>query len=168
MNGSARIRRYRPGEERLLFAVHYSAIHQVARRDYAPEQLHAWAPAEPDTEHWENRIRRLNPFVAELGDEIVGYADLQADGYIDHFFVSGSHPRLGIGSLLMNHLLAEAAALGLAELRSDVSRTAQPFFEKFGFTVVEYRQPERRGVIIPNARMRRSSSPSTHPSLFAR
>ena len=40
------------------------------------------------------------------------------------------------------------------ELTSDVSRTAQPLFERFGFTVVEERQPELRGVVIPNAFMR--------------
>jgi putative acetyltransferase len=104
---------------------------------------------------WENRIRGINPFVAELNGEVVGYADLQANGYIDHFFVSGIHTRKGIGSLLMEHLLGEAKALGLSELTSDVSRTAQPLYEKFGFVVVEQRRPERRGVVIPNALMRR-------------
>ena len=43
---------------------------------------------------------------------------------------------------------------GLAELTSDVSRTAQGFYERFGFRVVERRMPMRRGVVIPNARMR--------------
>jgi putative acetyltransferase len=55
----------------------------------------------------------------------------------------------------MEHLLAEAKSLGLYELASDVSRSAQPFYEKFGFVVVEQRCIERRGVIIPNALMRR-------------
>lgn len=160
MNSTLRIRRYRRGEEPLLFAVHHSAIHQIARRDYSPEQLRAWAPDEFDVGHWKSRIRRINPFVAELDGEVVGYADLQAAGYIDHFFVSGNHPRMGIGSLLMNHLLAEAMTLGLAEITSDVSRTAQPFFERFGFSVVEHRQPEVRGVVIPNALMRRALNAS--------
>jgi putative acetyltransferase len=155
MNISAQIRRYKPGEERALFEVYYSAIHLMATRDYTPEQIQAWAPKELDMNLWENRIRGINPFVAELNGEVVGYADLQANGYIDHFFVSGNHSRRGIGSLLMEHLLGEAKSLGLSELTSDVSRTAQPFYEKFGFVVVEQRTPERRGVIIPNALMRR-------------
>jgi len=54
----------------------------------------------------------------------------------------------------MSHLLHEARSASLKELRSDVSRTAQPFYERFGFTVVEERQPELRGVVIPNALMR--------------
>nr|WP_315490656.1 GNAT family N-acetyltransferase [uncultured Rhodoferax sp.] len=155
MRVSPRIRRYNHGEELALFNVYYSAIHLVASRDYSAEQIQAWAPRDPDTTLWENRIRGINPFVAELNGEVVGYADLQASGYIDHFFVSGHHPRVGIGTFLMKHLLEEAAMVGMSELTSDVSRTAQPFFEKFGFKVVERHQPELRGVGIPNAFMRR-------------
>ena len=107
-----------------------------------------------DQDLWTSHIRGINPFVAELPGELVGYADLQANGYIDHFFVSGHHGRCGIGTALMNHLLSEARATSLPELTSNVSRTAQPFYAKFGFTVVEQRKPELRGVVIPNALMR--------------
>ena len=44
---------------------------------------------------------KTKPFVAEIEGQIVGYADLQEDGYIDHFFVSGSMARRGVGSALM-------------------------------------------------------------------
>jgi putative acetyltransferase len=158
MNISVQIRRYEPGEERALFEVYYSAIHLTASRDYTSEQIQAWAPRDLDMNLWENRIHSINPFVADLNGEVVGYADLQANGYIDHFFVSGTHSRRGIGSLLMEHLLEEAKALGLSELTSDVSRTAQPLYEKFGFVLVEQRRTERRGVIIPNALMRRCAA----------
>ena len=52
-------------------------------------------------------------------------------------------------------LHSEAVSLGLTELTSDVSRTAQPFFEKFGFCIIEQRAPELRGVVVPNALMRK-------------
>ncbi|ODU60157.1 MAG: hypothetical protein ABT02_07115 [Comamonadaceae bacterium SCN 68-20] len=148
------IRPYQPGEESALYAVHYSAIHLVARRDYTAEQIRAWAPYDTNMCQWANRIRAINPFVAELAGELVGYADLQSSGYIDHFFVSGKHPGQGIGTRLMQHLFQEAKARGITELTSNVSRTAQPFFEGFGFEVVEQHLPERRGVVIPNALMR--------------
>lgn len=149
------IRRFRPGEEPALFGVYYSAIHQVASRDYSPEQIEAWAPRDLDPALWQERIRGIKPFVAELDGEVVGYADLQANGYIDHFFVSGHHPRRGVGAMLMNRILREADALGLPELTSDVSRTTQGFFKRFGFRVIEQRNPVRRGVVIPNALMKR-------------
>lgn len=155
MKSSVCIRRYRLGEERALFDIYYSAIHLVAHGDYSEEQVQAWAPHNLDREMWAERMQGINPFVAELNGQVVGYADLQADGYIDHFFVSGRCPRRGIGTALMNHLFNEAQSCSLMELTSDVSRTAQPFYERFGFSVVEQRQPILRGVVIPNAFMRR-------------
>lgn len=150
------IRRFISGEERALFEVYYSAIHLVASRDYTPAQINAWAPLDLDQALWAERMRGINPFVAELDGNLVGYADVQPSGYIDHFFVSGHHPRQGIGQKLMEALHIEAASLGLSEMTSDVSHTAQPFFAKFGFTVIEQRQPELRGVVVPNALMRKA------------
>src|SRR5688572_10948166 len=87
------IRRHKDGEESALFDVYHSAVHLIASRDYTPEQVQAWAPADLDPILWKTTIRNINPFVAELNGSIVGYADLQSNGYIDHFFVSGRHPR---------------------------------------------------------------------------
>jgi putative acetyltransferase len=100
-------------------------------------------------------MHAIKPIVAEMNGRIVGYADLQPTGYIDHFFVSGEHPRQGIGSRLMTHLIQEAKDKDIAELTSDVSRAAQPFYERFGFTIVEERCPIVRGVAVPNALMSR-------------
>ncbi len=153
--GGMKIRRLAPGDEPALLAVFYSAVQQSAARDYSPEQLAAWAPADIDGARWAEHMRALRPFVVERGGHIVGYADLQPNGYIDHFFVSGQHPRQGIGALLMQRILAQAQALGLAELSADVSLTAQPFFAHYGFELVERREVVRGGVTIPNALMRK-------------
>lgn len=148
-----RIRRFKPGEEPALLEIYHSAIHLIASRDYTQEQVNAWAPASLDEELWVRRIRGINPFVAELEGALVGYADIQDSGYIDHFFVSGRHSRQGIGRSLMEALESEAKHLGVTELTSDVSRTAQPFFARFGFQIVEQRMPVVRGIEVPNARM---------------
>ena len=149
------IRRFHFGEDRALFEIYYSAIHLVASRDYTPEQINAWAPLGLDRGLWAKKMRDINPFVTEINGKIVGYADVQPSGYIDHFFVSGYHQGQGIGKLLMSSLYSEAARLGLTEFTSDVSRTAQPLFERVGFGIVEQRAPELRGVVIPNALMRK-------------
>ena len=151
------IRPFRFGDEPILFEVYHSAIHQIACRDYSPEQIHAWAPAEVDPDLWAKRMRGIAPFVAELCGEIVGYADLQPNGYIDHFFVSGRHPRRGIGRALMNHLHTEAGKANIRQLTSDVSITAQPFFAQFGFEIVKQQEHALRGgVMIRNAFMRKN------------
>ncbi len=94
----------------------------------------------------------------------MGYADLQPDGLIDHFFVAAPHGGTGVGQLLMDRIHAEAGRLGLAELHADVSLTAEGFFARNGFVVVERRMPVRRGVSLPNARMRKPLAARPSPA----
>jgi putative acetyltransferase len=158
-----RIRPFHHGEESALHAVFHSAVHGVASRDYSSEQVDAWAPTEITDElshRWTQKLRTIQPFVVEVDSSIAAYGDLQASGYIDHFFVSANFARRGIGTLLMDFLLAKAAAEKIPEQSSDVSVTAQPFFQRFGFRVVEHRVAVMRGVALPNALMRRTSDGS--------
>jgi putative acetyltransferase len=128
----------------------------LASKDYTAEQIRAWAPANPDQEAWAKRIQAIQPFVVEQDLAIIAYVGLQPTGYIDHFFVSAQWARRGVGTLLMEHLQAVAVARCMTRLSSDVSRTAQPFFARFGFKIVEQRAPVIRGIIVPNALMRKA------------
>ncbi|GAB3074028.1 GNAT family N-acetyltransferase [Bordetella muralis] len=150
-----KIRRFRQGDEAALFRVYFTAIHDVAAGDYSSEQVEAWAPPDLDMDLWANRIQGIQPFVVEIDGEIVGYADVQQDGYIDHFFVSGAHQRQGIGARLMARIHEEAESLGLTELTANVSKTAEPFFSLYGFRVIARRFPVIRGVTLQNALMRK-------------
>ena len=102
---------------------------------------------------------RIAPFVAEDAGTIVGYADVQADGYIDHFFVAASAGRRGVGSALMRRIHATAAERGIAGLYSNVSLTARPFFEHWGFHVEQEQQPVVNGVSMTNFLMRKQLKP---------
>jgi putative acetyltransferase len=150
------IRDFRIGDESALHAVFHSAVRVTARDSYSPVQIDAWAPREIDMDAWIRRMRELRPFVVENAGRIIGYADVQANGYIDHFYVAGACGRQGAGTLLMNRILDAARGQNIKMLTSDVSRFAQPFFEKFGFVVVEQKSPVINGVVVPNARMQKS------------
>ncbi len=154
-----KIRDFQVGDEIALHAVFYAAIHHTATRNYTREQIDAWAPESFDHETWVERMRAIRPFVVEDDGRIVAYADVQPNGYIDHFYVSGSRAGEGIGSMLMRRIHESAQVRGIAELTSNVSRTAQPLFERFGFVVVEYRSPVTRGVVMPNAFMKKALAP---------
>ena len=60
----------------------------------------------------------------------------------------------------MKALHARAAELGLVRLFSDVSLTAEPFFERFGFSVVERKSVLIGKIPLPNARMEKLLGPA--------
>ena len=150
------LREFRIGDEPALRVVFESAIHDVAIRDYSQAEVDAWAPRQFDPSLWARRVQGIAPYVVERDGEIVAYADVQPDGYIDHFFVAAAANGLGIGRRLMERIHDRACELGVSELTSEVSRTAQPFYIHFGFEIVDRHIKEVRGVGIEYAAMRKS------------
>lgn len=150
------IRRFRPDDAPALWSVYFSAIRETAAKDYSPEQIAAWAPESFDESRWAERMAGIAPFVAERDGAVVGYADVQATGYIDHFFVAGHAGRQGVGSQLMLQIHAHASSGGLTSLFADVSVTARPFFEHWGFAVEQQQSLEVAGVSLTNYRMRKA------------
>lgn len=151
------VRSYRPGDEIALWQVFHDAVHQLAANHYSQEQLDAWAPQRPDWTQWRQRIQALQPFVAVCdNDQAMAYADLQANGYIDHFFVAPQHARQGVGRRLLAHIEQTARQNGLHELSADVSLNAQAFFAHFGFELQRRQTPVIRGIALKNARMRKA------------
>ncbi len=77
--------------------------------------------------------------------------------------VSGHHPGRGVGAVLMRRIHEEAALRGIAELHAHVSLSAERFFRRWGFEVVERCLPVRRGIALPNALMRKRLSVGADP-----
>lgn len=151
------IRSFKKRDAEALLKVFLSSVQDIASRDYSQEQIAAWIPDNPESiEQWLRHISALNPFVAEIDHQIIGYADLQPCGLIDHFYVSGMYARQGAGTQLMAHIEAEARKGRLSALTAFVSLTAEPFFLHHGFCVVKRCSPVRRGVILSNTLMRKS------------
>ncbi|MCV2371141.1 GNAT family N-acetyltransferase [Roseateles oligotrophus] len=147
------VRDFQAGDEAATFPVFFSAIHEVASAHYSPELIEAWAPHDTDPQRWAQRIQGIKPFIAMRGGEMVGYADLQDNGYIDHFFVSARAQRIGVASALMRRILQSAAERGILLLYSDVSLSAQGLYQRFGFVIKEQQTFLFRGLEMSNARM---------------
>lgn len=147
------IREYMTGEEVILRDVLQSSVHQLARPYYTDEQIDAWAPATYDRDKWCEKLAANRPFVAVVGSRVAGYADLQATGHIDHFFVSPQFARRGVGSGLMRHIHDVARERGVTRLSADVSLAAEAFFTRHGFVVERRQSVPVRGVVLSNAHM---------------
>jgi putative acetyltransferase len=116
--------------------LYYETVHRVNARDYGPEQIAAWAPRVYPDAFWLRRFRRYRVFVAEDEGEVVGFAELAADGAIDCFYVHHAHQGEGVGADLMARVERGARRQGDTRLMADVSLTAEPFFRRMGFRVL--------------------------------
>lgn len=151
------IRNYKESDAPFTLELFRTTIRQINRRHYTLAQVSAWAPAQVDIEVWRKRMRGISPFIAEKGGDIVGYADLQKDGYMDHFFCHVDHQGVGVGRALMEHILTIGSQNGVSRYYSEVSLTARPFFERFGFCVVKEQQVALRGQKLTNFVMEKLS-----------
>ncbi len=144
------IRKYQPGEEFILHEVFVSSVHENAQGYYNKQQLDAWAPTNFDEEIWIERLKGISPFVILVNNEIMGYADLQDNGYIDHFFIRGGEAQKGYGTNLMEKILAEAKRSNIKKITSNASLAAQKFFLKHGFEIVKKQIVIIKGIELEN------------------
>ncbi|TWT84577.1 putative N-acetyltransferase YafP [Planctomycetes bacterium CA13] len=130
------IRLYRTDDADALLSLFRDTVFRVNCRDYTPQQLEAWAPAEVSLDAWRERFNNRVAIVIETDAEIAGFADMTLAGHLDRLFVSADHQRRGVGKMLVDELKIRASELGIADISTDASITARPFFVAQGFTVV--------------------------------
>lgn len=153
------IRKFQDPDVDQIATLFYETVHSINARDYTPEQLDAWAPKWSADERKE-KIERLKislrkhiSYVSDIGGQVVGFADITKDGYLDRLFVHKDHQGQGIASALLRVLEYEVMQLGVTEVRTDASITAKPFFEHHGYVTVQPQTVSVRGVSMVSFKM---------------
>ncbi|WP_332870221.1 GNAT family N-acetyltransferase [Psychromonas sp. MB-3u-54] len=149
------IRKYVEQDAREIWLLFFNTIRNINRHDYTELQVQAWAPDSMDLFIWNKRMIDIEPFIAEIDGTIVGYADLQNDGLIDHFFCHHQYQRQGIGSALMAHIFDLGNKKKINSFFSQVSISAKPFFEHFGFNLVKQQSVEVKDQQLTNFHMQK-------------
>ncbi|WP_371378963.1 GNAT family N-acetyltransferase [Thalassotalea aquiviva] len=149
------IRRFNISDCQPLWQLHFQTIRQYCIKDYSLAQVKAWAPCQYQPNQWQQKLQSLNPFVVTINENIAAYADLQDDGYIDHFYCATEYIGQGVGGHLMRHIIALAQSRKMNRLYSQVSLSAKPFFAHFDFNVVKSQTVNVRGVSLQNFVMER-------------
>ena len=154
------IRRYKQEDTHQILELFTNTVQQVNIKDYTKEQVNAWAPKGLNQGQWESRIKHLATslsskatYVAESEGKIVGFANLENNGHIDHFYCHKDFQRQGIGTLLYETIESQAKCLNLEKLFTEASITAKPFFESKGFVVIEKQEVVRSDVTFVNFKM---------------
>ncbi len=146
MNTKLYLRNYTVADAKSCWLLFHNTVRRINCRDYTPEQVDAWANADIDPEPWFQRFDGKVAYVVESEDEILGFADLTCDGYLDRLFVSADHQRQGIAAMLMDAIELTAEENKFPRIYTQASITAEPFFLSRGFTVVTEQTVECRGV----------------------
>ncbi len=147
------IRKWQVTDTDEIVDLFYGTVHTVNRRDYSPEQLHAWADPEDQAERraaWRVSFQDRYAYVAQEEGVITGFTDMTSEGYIDRLFVHHAYQGQGAASALLCKLEEDARRLGISMLRTEASLTARPFFERRGFSVVTKQQVTRKGISLTN------------------
>lgn len=138
-------------EAALLFR---ETVHNVNTRDYASEQIAAWAPCcDEFLDAMAEKIGKQRGIVVRECGIIIGFGTLDESGDIDMLYVHKDRQGQGIGGRILFELEAATAASGKASVFADASLTARPFFERMGYETICRKTVKRRGVELVNFRM---------------
>jgi putative acetyltransferase len=145
------LRAYRPDDVPALIRLFRDTIRTVNLRDYTPVQVRAWAPDEIDETRWRERLAAQQVVVAESEWEVVGFCSWTPEGYLDFLYVHAAFQRKGIATTLYAAAEKALRATGAKRIYAHASITAQPFFLRQGFSIVEHRVVDIRGSKLSHA-----------------
>lgn len=137
--------------------LYVNTIHSVCKNQYNESQLIAWSSSSQNDQRWQEMISTQYVLIAEINNQIVGFASLKEGNYIDFFYVHKDFQRRGIANELLSRIESEAKSYNTQVLTSDVSMTAKTFFEKNGFVVVKEQENIRKDVVLINYKMKKEN-----------
>lgn len=147
------VRKYKPSDCGQLAELFYQTVHTVNAKDYTEEQLNAWADGSVDLEKWNDSFLEHNTVVAVIKDVIVGFGDMDKNGYLDRLYVHKDYQSQGIASAICDRL-EQTSHIG--KFTTHASITAKPFFEHRGYQAIQEQQVIRKGVSLTNYVMEKS------------
>ncbi|MCB9228221.1 MAG: GNAT family N-acetyltransferase [Deltaproteobacteria bacterium] len=151
------IRKFKDGDANQCAQLFYETIHTVNAKDYTLEQLNAWAPeiTQERVERFRCFLNKNISFVAETDSLIVGFSDLQDNGYLNCLFVHKEFQGQRIASKLYGTIEKEALKIGIKILTTEASITARPFFDRQGYSLVKEQEKLHNGVLLKNFIMKK-------------
>lgn len=141
------IRKYTPSDCIHLVRLFYDTVHTVNAHDYTSEQLDAWADGKVDIDAWNRSFLAHYTVAAEENGVIVGFGDIDPEGYLDRLYVHKDYQHRGIATAICDEL---ERTVNADRITTHASITAKPFFLRRGYAVIREQQVERHGVMLTN------------------
>lgn len=144
MADTIEIRKANQSDYDALGEVMYDAVRNGPSQ-YTDEQRVAWVSHPRSGESWNERLSPQTIFLAQAGNEIVGFMSLAIEGYVDFAFIRPSSQGSGLFRKLFNEVQREAVERSENRLWVHASLMAQPAFSAVGFTTLNPEQVESNG-----------------------
>lgn len=147
------LRKYKSDDCLKLLKLFYDTVRTVNKKDYNDEQLSVWAPdnyVEEKYNTWQKSLSENFTIIAEKNEEIVGFGDIEKNGYLNRLFVHKDYQHRRIASSIVNELENYAEKICIHTIITEASTTAKPFFEKIGYSLIKEQQVEKKGIFLTN------------------
>lgn len=152
------LRKYKSDDCLNLLKLFYDTVRTINRKDYNDRQLSVWAPdnyIEEKYDIWQKSLSENFTIVAEKNGDIVGFGDIEKNGYLNRLFIHKDYQHRGIASSIVKELEKYAENICICTIITEASVTAKPFFERIGFSLVKEQLIEKKGVYLTNYLMKK-------------
>lgn len=133
-----------------ITSIFRDTITYINSKHYSEKQIKVWASGADDIETWQDRITKLYFIVAEIDNVLVGFAYLKNGNYFDGLFVHKDYQRQGIASKLLRIIESQVMMNDFEVIKSDVSKTALPFFDNKYYEVIKKQKKNFKGLVFEN------------------
>ena len=137
-------------------ALFQNTVLVVNRCDYSQAEVEDWASCGDSVEHLKELLSH-NHFIGAFDEagRMVGFSSMNKDGYLHSMFVHKDWQGKGVATQLLSEVERIAKQLEVAEITSEVSLTARPFFEKKGYEIVKIQKYRANKLELTNFVMRK-------------
>lgn len=149
------VRLYKPEDCREIVDLFYYSVHTINLKYYNAAQLNAWAPKEIDLEGWQKSLANSHTVVVEIKGLIIGFGNLNDNGYFDRLYVHKDFQGQGIATMVADELEKYAQENNITIITTEASITSKIFFEKRGYQVLKQQNVELRGQTLTNFTMQK-------------
>lgn len=140
------VRQYQEKDLLQIVNLFKNTVSNVNLSDYSEPQIKAWINY-VNFDQWGKTLKENYTLVALLDDVIVGFVDMNKDGYLDHLYVHKDFQRQRIATILCNQLETDYP---MKKITTNASITAKPFFEKRGFKSLKKQEVIRNNITLIN------------------
>lgn len=147
-----KIREYKSSDCDKIADLFYNTVHFINAKDYTQEQLNVWATGNIDIYKWDKSFLNNYTLVAEENNMIIGFGDINNEGYLDRLYVHKDYQNIGIATALCDKL---EKRYHVEYIITHSSITAKPFFEKRRYKVIKKQFVERNGIRLTNYIMKK-------------